>query len=279
LTYHKKAEMLRCHYCDHHEKASSLCPRCGKERVIRYGTGTERLEAEVRRHFPLAAVGRMDRDTATGKNREKILLALENGEIDILVGTQMITKGHDFPRINLVGIISADMSLNIPDFRAAERTFQLLTQVSGRSGRGNIPGRVIIQTVNPDYYVLQKARDQDYGSFYQREIKLRKTLTYPPFSRIVALHLSASHKSRAEKVMETLRQAIAAIKKKAVYSAVEIIGPSHSPIEKLCGQYRWQILLKGKNISHLHSLARDIILANKSQSLKIIPDVDPVRFM
>ncbi|MDR2862175.1 MAG: primosomal protein N' [Syntrophobacterales bacterium] len=279
LTYHRETEMLHCHYCGHQEKASSICPNCGKERIIRYGTGTERLEAEVRRHFPGAAIGRMDRDTATGKNREMILSALERREIDILVGTQMITKGHDFPHINLVGIVSADLSLNIPDFRAAERTFQLLTQVSGRSGRGDIPGRVIIQTVNPDYYVLQKARDQDYHSFYQSEIKVRKTLIYPPFSRLVALHLSAPHKNRAEKAMETLRQAMAAIKKKTIYNAVEIIGPSHSPIEKLYGQYRWQILLKGKNISHLHSLAQDIILANKSKTLKITPDVDPIRFL
>ena len=279
LTYHRKTEMLRCHYCDHQEKAPSICPLCGKERIIRYGTGTERLEAEVRRHFPNAIIGRMDRDTATGKNRERILLALEKREIDILVGTQMITKGHDFPNINLVGIVSADLSLHIPDFRAAERTFQLLTQVSGRSGRGDIPGRVIIQTVNPHYYVLQKARDQDYHSFYQSEIKLRKTLTYPPFSRIVSLHLSASHKDRAEKAIAALKQDIGMIKNKTVYKTIEIIGPSLSPIEKLYGQYRWQILLKGKNISHLHNLAQEIILANKSRTLRITPDVDPVRFM
>ena len=279
LTYHKKTESLHCHYCDYQEKAPSLCPFCGKERIIRYGTGTERLEMEVRRHFPQAVIGRMDRDTATGKNREAILEGLEKREIDILVGTQMITKGHDFPHINLVGIISADLSLNIPDFRAAERTFQLLTQVSGRSGRGEIPGRVIIQTMNPDYYVLQKARDQDYHSFYQSEIKLRKMLTYPPFSRIVALHLSAAHKGKAEKAIETLKQDMEAIKKKGDYKAIEIIGPSHSPLEKLRGQYRWQILLKGKNISHLHNLAQDIILAHKSGMLKITPDVDPVRFM
>jgi len=279
LTYHKKTEMLRCHYCDHHEKTPLMCPVCGKERIIRYGTGTERLEAEVRRYFPDAIIGRMDRDTVTGKNREKILLALEKREIDILVGTQMITKGHDFPYINLVGIISADLSLNIPDFRAAERTFQLLTQVSGRSGRGDMPGQVIIQTVNPHYYVLQRARDQDYHSFYQSEIKLRQTLIYPPFSRIVSLRLSASHKIRAEKAIETLKQDIGMIRKKTIYKTIEIIGPSHSPIEKLCGQYRWQILLKGKDISHLHSLAQDIILANKSKALKIVPDVDPIRFM
>jgi len=279
LTYHRKTEMLRCHYCDHYEKAHSICPICGKERIIRYGTGTERLEAEVRRHFPNAIIGRMDRDTVTGKNREKILLALEKREIDILVGTQMITKGHDFPYINLVGIVSADLSLNIPDFRAAERTFQLLTQVSGRSGRGDIPGRVIIQTVNPNYYVLQKARDQDYHSFYQSEIKLRKTLIYPPFSRIVSLHISASHKNKAEKAIEMLKQNIGMIRRKSIYKTIEIIGPSHSPIEKLYGQYRWQIPLKGKNIPHLHNLAQDIILANKSKTLRITPDVDPIRFI
>jgi len=281
LTFHADTGRLHCHYCDHNEKMNPTCPACGGGRVLRYGAGTERLEAEVMRHFPHASIGRMDRDTVTGRgNREEILKRLEKREIDILVGTQMITKGHDFPHINLIGVISADMSLNIPDFRAAERTFQLLTQVSGRSGRGDIPGRVIIQTLNPDHYAVMKASRHDYLSFYEEEINLRKTFSYPPFSRMITLHLSAVDQARAQLDMAALKTELTAIRnRERAYKRIEVIGPTRSPIEKIRGRYRWQIILKGKEITPLHGLARAILLLEKAGSLRITADVDPLHFM
>jgi len=281
LTYHSDTGRLHCHYCDYSEKMNAICPACGGGRVLRYGTGTERLEAEVRRHFPHASIGRMDRDTVAGRGkREGILRRLENREIDILVGTQMITKGHDFPHINLIGVISADMSLNLPDFRAAERTFQLLTQVSGRSGRGNVPGKVIIQTLNPEHYTVMKASRHDYLSFYEEEINLRKTLSYPPFSRMITLHLSATDQTRAQTDTEVLKKDLTAIRnRERSYQRIEVIGPTRSPIEKIRGRYRWQIILKGKEIAPLHGLAREILNLGKAGALTIAADVDPFNFM
>jgi primosomal protein N' (replication factor Y) len=281
LTYHGDTGRLHCHYCDYTEKVVSTCPACGGTRVIRFGTGTERLEEEVRSHFPQAAIGRMDRDTVSGRgSREGILRRLDKREIDILVGTQMITKGHDFPHINLIGVISADLSLNLPDFRAAERTFQLLTQVSGRSGRGDVSGRVIIQTLNPEHYAVARARNHDYVSFYNDEIALRKTSAYPPFSRMITLHLSAINKDRAEQDIAVLKAKLDAIRKKErSFQRIDVMGPTRSPIEKIRGRYRWQILLKGKEIVPLHELARAILRLEKTGSLRITADVDPLNFM
>jgi len=281
LTYHGDTGRLHCHYCDYIEPIAGICPACGGRRIIRYGVGTERLEEEVRKHFPQAKVGRMDRDTVSRRgSREGILRRLEKREIDILVGTQMITKGHDFPHINLIGVISADLSLNIPDFRAAERTFQLLTQVSGRSGRGEVPGRVIIQTLNPDHYAVARACNHDYTSFYQDEIALRKTFSYPPFTRMVTLHLSAIHKDQAEKDLALLKADLDHLRQQERrYQHIDILGPTRSPIEKIRGRYRWQILLKGREIGPLHDLARAVTGLEKKGSLRITADVDPFNYM
>jgi primosomal protein N' (replication factor Y) len=281
LTYHGDTGRLHCHYCDYSEKVAASCPACGGGRVIRYGAGTERLEEEVRGHFPQAVIGRMDRDTVSGRgSREAILRRLEKREIDILVGTQMITKGHDFPHINLIGVICADLSLNIPDFRAAERTFQLLTQVAGRSGRGDVSGRVIIQALNPDHYAIARARTHDYASFYGDEIALRKTYSYPPFSRMITLHLSAVNKVQAEQDIAALKADLDAIRKKdRSFQRIDVMGPTRSPIEKIRGRHRWQILLKGKEIGPLHDLARTILPLKKAGSLRITVDVDPLNFM
>lgn len=281
LTYHGDTGRLHCHYCDYSEPVSGTCPACGGGRVIRYGVGTERLEEEVRKHFPQALVGRMDRDTVSSRgSRENILRRLEKREIDILVGTQMITKGHDYPHINLIGVISAELSLNIPDFRAAERTFQLLTQVSGRSGRGEVPGRVIIQTLNPEHYAVARACNHDYASFYEDEIALRKTFSYPPFTRMVTLHLSALNREQAEKDIADLRRYLDTLRKKErPFQRIEVMGPTRSPIEKIRGRYRWQILLKGREISPLHELARAAVGLEKKGTLRITADVDPLNFM
>ncbi|MBA7565912.1 Primosomal protein N' [subsurface metagenome] len=198
MTHHMHDGSLRCHYCDFRVKAPPVCPTCGGSRIHSYGMGTERVEEEITSLFPGARVGRMDSDSTSRRGSyERILTSLDRGEIDILVGTQMITKGHDFPSVTLVGVVSADTSLNIPDFRAAEKTFQILTQVSGRGGRGDSPGRVIVQTVNPDNGAIRLARDHNYINFYHDEIAMRRELGYPPFSRMVNLVISSTNEAVA----------------------------------------------------------------------------------
>src|SRR5664280_1161058 len=212
-----------------------LCPSCKGNRVLSYGVGTQKLEKEIELRFSSARLQRMDSDTTARKGaQENILRALEKKEIDILIGTQMITKGHDFPFITLVGVISADTSLNIPDFRASERTFQMLTQVAGRGGRGEAPGRVIIQTFNPEHYALKHAQNHDYKSFYAEEIEYRQALQYPPFGRIINLRLSSNQK-------ETLVEQAKLIGKQAkriaarLGNVAQIIGPAESPLAKIRG--------------------------------------------
>lgn len=281
MTYHAGVGNLKCHYCDFTTPLPSSCPKCRGKRIRNYGVGTEKLEDEVKKLFPLARIARMDSDTTVQKGAsEKILHAFDRREIDILVGTQMITKGHDFPFVTLVGVISADTSLNIPDFRAAERTFQLLTQVSGRGGRGESPGRVIVQTFNPGHYAIIRAREHDYIGFYEDEIALRRTLSYPPFSRIINLHLSSLKKARAEEGIQKLKQHINAMKTiNTGKGKIEIIGPTESPIGKIKGRYRWQLLLKGKDTFAVNRAAQDILSKALDTGLDIKIDVDPVNFM
>jgi primosomal protein N' (replication factor Y) len=221
----------------------------------------------------------MDSDTTSKKGaQENILQALEQRKIDILIGTQMITKGHDFPFITLVGVISADTSLNMPDFRAAEKTFQLITQVAGRGGRGDAPGKVIIQTFNPQHYALKHAQDHDYKSFYEEEIDFRKALQYPPFDRIINLRLSSVKKDAL--IEEAHRLGRLAKKLGASQgNIVEIIGPAESPLAKIRGRFRWQMLIKGKDIKALHKIARELINKSSSSHVKITVDVDPENFM
>ena len=281
LTHHAGEGVLKCHYCDFTIKAPPLCPNCRGGSVKSYGVGTERLEEEVKRLFPMARVARMDSDTTARRGAHaRILHALHRQEIDVLVGTQMITKGHDFPGITLVGVISADTSLNIPDFRAAERTFQLLTQVAGRSGRGGEPGKVIIQTFNPDHYAILKAQTHDYKGFYADELPLRKSLLYPPFSRMVNLHFSSINRERGLAEVEnagSIARKLAA--KTAKKEEIEVIGPAEAPLAKIRNRYRWQLLLKGKNINSLHTLTRDILSQAAAKGVEIRVDVDPVSFM
>src|SRR5208283_2285644 len=183
LTYHRRDRRMLCHYCDYAQKVPSECPKCGSEHMQFIGVGSEKVEDELHQHFPAARVARMDRDTVSGKRQfEKILFGFREGEFDILVGTQMIAKGHDIPNVTLVGVVSADVGLGMPDFRAAERTFQLLTQVAGRAGRGNLPGIVLIQTINPDHYAVRMAAAQDYVAFYEKELAFRRAMSYPPFT-------------------------------------------------------------------------------------------------
>jgi len=281
MTHHAGAGILKCHYCDLAVRTPSRCPGCRSSRIMQHGAGTERLEDEIKKIFPEARVGRMDSDTtAVRGSYEKILKSLDRHETDILVGTQMITKGHDFHNVTLVGIISADTSLNIPDFRAAERTFQLLTQASGRGGRGAFPGRVIIQTFNPDHYAILRAKNHDYPGFYGEDLSLRKTLSYPPYSRIVNLNLSSTRKDSGTKGIEKLKALLKDLMK--TYKPEEradIIGPAEAPIAMIKGRHRWQLLLKGKDAHALNRLTRDILSRAAGIGLDIRVDVDPINFM
>ncbi len=281
LTFHAGRSILKCHTCDYHTAKPSVCPSCRCERIVNYGAGTEKLEKEVAKLLPEARIARMDRDTTSRPGEyEKILDSLRRRNIDVLVGTQMITKGHDFPDITLVGIISADVGLNIPDFRAAERTFQLLTQVSGRGGRGDNPGRVIIQTFNPEHYAVVRAQKHDYDGFYTDELPLRKTLFYPPFSRIISLRISATDqrlgKQGAEKIGAAARELAGQLNSE---DTIEIVGPAEAPIAKIKGRFRWQLLLKSQNSHLLHELARGVIERVHDTRLRIKVDVDPLNFM
>ncbi|HOG17170.1 MAG TPA: primosomal protein N' [Syntrophales bacterium] len=281
LTHHAGAATLQCHYCDYAIKAPPLCPACGGGNVRSHGVGTERVEAEAKRLFPEARIGRMDRDTTARKGAlDGILRSFAKGEIDILIGTQMIAKGHDYAGVTLVGIVSADVSLNLPDFRAAERTFQLLTQVAGRSGRGNSPGRVIIQTFNPGHYAVLRAKEHDFEGFFREEIALREALGYPPFLRIVLLNLSALNRRAGEEAVQRLGAAARTLAASRGWaSRVEICGPAASPVGKIRGRYRWQILLKGGNVSTLHAFAAAVVKAADGSGLEVRPDVDPVHFL
>ncbi len=279
LKNHLAENLIKCHYCDYSQKALPLCPSCKGNRVLTYGVGTQKLEKEIESLFPSVRLQRMDSDTTARKGaQEKILAALQKKEIDILIGTQMITKGHDFPFITLVGVISADTSLNIPDFRASERTFQMLTQVAGRGGRGEALGRVIIQTFNPEHYALKHAQSHDYKSFYAEEIEYRKALQYPPFGRIINLRLSSIKK-------ETLMERANLIGKQAktlaarLNNIAEIIGPAESPLAKIRGRFRYQMLIKGQDINALHQIAQELLLKHTDSIVKLTVDVDPESFM
>ena len=270
LTHHLSEGALRCHYCDFSIKAPPLCPECGGNRILSYGLGTEKLATEIEGLFPQARIARMDSDTTSARgSHERILTALGRGEIDILVGTQMITKGHDFPDVTLVGVVSADTTLNMPDFRAAERTFQLLTQVSGRGGRGDTPGTVVIQTLNPGHYAIQRTRAHDFTGFYEDEIALRKDLAYPPFSRMINLLVSGTGKEPVEKGAARLGQRAARIASGIDFKGrLSVIGPMEAPLAKVRGRYRWQLLVRGKQVRALHAFVRQLVEERTSRAAR-----------
>ena len=279
LPLHLKQRSLCCHHCNFRRPIPPLCPECGKSALREVGVGTEQIEQSLQRIVTGARIARMDRDTSGQRGvQEKLLRSWESGEIDILVGTQMITKGHDVSGVTLVGALLADLSLNLPDFRAAERTFQLLNQVAGRSGRGEDPGHVIIQTYAPDHYVFQYLLSHDYKGFFKSELEFRRALNYPPFSRLVNLCIDgpkvADVESKAKKLAEILREKHRANSK--YRDQIEILGPAPAPIAKLRSRYRWQLLLKGKQISALlefANIARELLPRSRKARLHI--DVDP----
>jgi primosomal protein N' (replication factor Y) len=244
------------------------------------GFGTERIEQDVQLLFPDAVVARMDRDTVSGKNSHyKILNRFDQGEIDILIGTQMVTKGHDFPNVTLVGVIAAEIGLHLPDFRASERTFQILTQVAGRTGRGNLGGNVLIQTYNPTHYAILAAKHHDYLTFYSQEILYRQHLNYPPFSRMINLMLQG----RDDLFTRDTAQHLAEYLRNSDSGKLFVLGPSPAALTKLRGKFRYQILLKSRDSLYMRNFVKIRIEAfRKSVQLtdvQIIVDVDPVSLL
>jgi primosomal protein N' (replication factor Y) len=281
LTYHLRDHSLQCHYCDYRIQAPGDCPKCLSHRLRGMGIGTERLEQEIRTLFPETEVGRMDRDTTSRRRSHlQILKRLESGNIDILVGTQMIVKGHDFPNVTFVGVVSADTSLHFPDFRSSERTFQLLTQVAGRAGRGEVFGEAVIQTFNPSHYSIQRAKDHDFIGFYQEEIQFRRALGYPPFSRLINFRLTGNSEKRTKMVAEEMGRIGQSLLKEGYGRKIEILGPSTAPFVKMRGKFRWQMLAKGTSPQSLHQFAQELAVRLdtqiKGRRVNLDIDVDPV---
>jgi primosomal protein N' (replication factor Y) (superfamily II helicase) len=303
LILHQGAGVYKCHQCGYAIKSNVACATCGSNAIKRLGMGTEKIEHAVKALFPEARVARMDRDTVARKGALlEILKGLRHREIDVLIGTQMVAKGHDFPGITLVGIICADLSLSFPDFRAGELTFQVLAQVAGRAGRGDRPGRVVLQTYNPEHFTIAAARDQDFMTFYRQEIGFRQTFQYPPFARMIQLKISGRDPEKTREFAENVGALCRKLQGRAtgphgtgplgnktalagsdLSEQVEILGPIEAPLSRIAGQYRWQILLKSTRSDQLHRLARQLIFDNgaaiSSRHVSLAVDVDPFFMM
>jgi primosomal protein N' (replication factor Y) len=258
LTYHLD-NRLRCHYCNHTIPAPGRCPGCSSRYISHFGTGTQKVEEEAKRLFERAGIVRMDSDTTTRKgSHERILKSFREGKADILIGTQMIAKGLDLPKVTLVGVINADTTLHMPDFRAAERTFQLLTQVAGRSGRGDLPGEVLIQTYSPDHYSITAAAAHDYEGFYKNEMRVRRALGYPPFSHLALLLFTHEDEDEAKKGAFLAQEFFV----KELLNAggqIDLLGPAPATLNKLKGRHRWQLVLKGPKRNSLKELIREFL--------------------
>ena len=275
MTYHIKTNKLKCHYCGHEEKNLTECPECHSKNIKYFGTGTQRLEEDINKIFPEATTIRMDIDTVTRKNsHEEILNKFKNDNIDILIGTQMVVKGHHFPNVTLVGVIAADSSLYIEDYRANERTFQILTQVAGRAGREKLPGRVIIQTYNPDNFAIECSKKQNYDEFYETEIELRKQLKYPPFCDIISIGLTDTDNNKIKNVSEKLYNNISRTIKNEKMD-FNIYKPLPCPIDKIKNKYRWRIILKGKLNNKIIDIINKSIEQVNSKTTRIIVDTNP----
>ena len=279
LTYHLKENKLKCHYCGYETNALTVCPECGGKNIRYFGTGTQKLEEQIKTMFPDATTIRMDIDTVTKKNsHEDILNSFKKDGIDILIGTQMVVKGHDFPNVTLVGVIAADSSLNIDDYRAHERTFQTLTQVAGRAGRGKDKGRVIIQTYNPDAFCIQYSQKQDYKLFYDTEIHLRKQLRYPPFCDIILIGVSSKSYKELE---ETSNKIYESLKAKIHTEKLQILlyKPVPAPIDRIKNKFRWRIIVKcivGEPIINaIDDTVKNAGNKNTKNDTRIVVDVNP----
>ncbi len=275
LVYHFDEQKVKCHYCNHRDEAPRFCPRCGSKKIRHFGTGTEKVEQVVMRMFPRAKVMRMDIDTMHYRYAaEKIFNAFRQRKVDILVGTQLVAKGWDFPQVTLVGIISADTALNLPDFRSAERTFSLITQVAGRSGRGTKGGEVIVQTYNPDHYSIRLALKHDYHSFYEREMEFRKELNYPPVTNLVLILV----RGKDEKKVITTSEKIGSLLKREINRAT-ILGPAPAVLDKIAGKYRWQIIIKTTDMKDIGEFFQRHSLGFEEKGIEISVDVDPLNML
>jgi primosomal protein N' (replication factor Y) len=282
LTYHLEENRLTCHYCGYRCAINLRCEKCGSGEMRSLGFGIERLEQEINDLFPTARVARLDTDSTRRKGRAgNILKNFGAGEIDILVGTQMITKGYDFPGVTLVGVVAADQSLSVPDFRAAERTFQLLCQVSGRAGRGTRPGKVLIQTFSPEHYAIKCAMNHDYKTFFEHEMALRTELDYPPMSHMACLLLQGNVRDTTVDAAEELKTIMTSVLDAWLDSGreIKVMGPVEAPIARLKGKYRWQLLVKSRNVGLMrHFLARCENHWNKRfrrTGVRLSIDIDP----
>ena len=256
----------------------SLCPKCNSEHIYFLGLGSEKVEDELHREFPEARIARMDRDTVSGKRHfETILSGFRERSFDILVGTQMIAKGHDIPNVTLVGVISADIGLGMPDFRAAERTFQLLTQVAGRAGRGQLPGQVLVQTINPDHYAIRHAAAQDFTAFYNQEIHFRKAMRYPPFSALANVLVRSEKQEDAMRMSTDISHLLTPPPEN-----IKVLGPAEAPVPRLKNEYRYQLLIKAKDRRALNDtlrLLRSHALDRKWNATALVIDVDPLTLL
>ncbi len=278
LTWHKREARLRCHGCDEEQPRPAACPSCGGEDLRELGEGTERIEDEIAKVVPGARIARMDRDTVSRRGaHERILTMFDRGEIDVLVGTQMIAKGHDFPRVTLVGVLAADHALGLPDFRAGERAFQLLTQVAGRAGRGESLGRVVAQAFDPGHPVLRHAMTQDYRAFYEAEMRYRRALRYPPLSALVQVIVSDEREGVAWRVANDVAAALHGV----ADHRLTITGPGPAPIERLRGQYRMQILVRSAGRRRLVETVSSALAPFEAGAARraIHVDVDPVSLL
>ncbi len=280
LTYHASRRRLECHYCNLATPIPKTCIHCGGEAVRFRSFGTEKLEEEVAVSFPKARIWRMDRDTTKKRaDFEAVFEKMSKKEIDILIGTQMITKGHDFHNVTLVGVVQPDISLNIPDFRSGEKSFQLLTQVAGRAGRGESSGLAVIQTSNPDHYVYQFAQRHDYATFYTKELELREKLRYPPYSRLAAAEVESPHE---EKGFTLVQQIGNVFKRRASKgNGVEVLGPSRAAIYQVKDNFRWHIIIRSQDVGRLQQIAEpgkeiEELLKKAHKGIKFRVDVDPV---
>ncbi len=278
LTFHKRDYRLLCHYCGYAQKVPGVCAKCSSEHLYFLGLGSERVEEELHHVFGAARIARLDRDTVSGKRQyEQILRDFREGSYDILVGTQMIAKGHDIPNVTLVGVISADIGLGMPDFRAAERTFQLLTQVAGRAGRGSVPGVVLVQTVNPDHYAVRMAAAHDYQAFYEKELAFRRALHYPPFSAMANVLVRSEQKEAALRMSSELALLLTPAPEK-----LRILGPAEAPVARLKSEYRYQFLVKAasrKALNELLQRVRCFALDHKWGATALVIDVDPLSLL
>lgn len=288
LTMHKSINKLVCHYCNYSLGTDIVCEKCRSDKLIPVGFGTERVEEELTNLLPEARIARLDSDTTKNKiNFLKILKEMHEGKIDVLVGTQMIAKGHDFPGVTLVGVVYADSGLHMPDFRAAEKTYQLISQVTGRAGRGDIAGRVIIQTMQPDHYAIRFAQRHQYHEFYEKEISIRKSPIYPPFARLITLHIDGKRLADVQySSMEIVKRTKKWVAQNALENdaikTLEVLGPAPSPLDRINDRYRWQVLIKSKRHDVLMMASKYFQEVKKEcirGDTRIVLDVDPENMM